>query len=349
MEVRHRLRIVHHHRFGDALASARWDRSRATIPGTRHNGRIVTANLSWISGMVVSLADTDQHARSLRLGKLRSRAARSAVQEEEVGSGSGPRRQWAQVTASAAGEPEAVSGAPRSGSGIQPRDRETPRCRGPGDGLHVRTALVDVHRASATSPRAIRDVLSVKDDSVDKTTPVFDQMRNIIGANLADLPFEPWKARRRTLQPVFTKQRVNEFGAQMAQTAQAVRDGWREDGDIDLDVECRALTFGALGGAVLGIDLEGRADQVVEPLRVALTYAMGRATRPLRAPKWLPTPARRRARAATAQLQTLTRQILEPLVVCRIRAGWRRWCGRSLPPRTRKPGNGCRTKRSATS
>ena len=72
-----------------------------------------------------------------------------------------------------------------------------------------------------------------------KTTPVFDEMRNIIGANLADLPFEPWKSRRRTLQPVFTKQRVNEFGGQMAQAAQAMRDGWREDAEIDLDAECR--------------------------------------------------------------------------------------------------------------
>ena len=162
----------------------------------------------------------------------------------------------------------------------------------------------------ATSPGAIRDILSIKDDSVDKTTPVFDQMRNIIGANLADLPFEPWKSRRRTLQPVFTKQRVNEFGGHMAQAAQAVRDGWREDAEIDLDAECRRLTLRALGGAVLGLDLERRADEVAEPLRVALTYAMARATRPLRAPRWLPTPARRRARAASAKLQTLTRQIV---------------------------------------
>jgi cytochrome P450 len=162
----------------------------------------------------------------------------------------------------------------------------------------------------ATSPGAIRDILSTKDDSVDKSTPVFDQMRRIIGANLADLPFEPWKSRRRILQPVFTRQRVSEFGGHMAQAAQAVREVWREDAEIDLDAECRTLTLRALGGSVLGLDLEQRADEVSEPLRVALTYAIRRATRIPRAPGWLPTPARRRARAASAKLHALMQEIL---------------------------------------
>jgi cytochrome P450 len=161
-----------------------------------------------------------------------------------------------------------------------------------------------------TSPGAIRDVLSIKDASVDKTTPIFDEMRRIIGSNLADLPFEPWKPRRRTLQPVFTKQRVSEFGGHMAQAAQSVARGWGNGGEIDVDAECRTLTLRALGRSVLGLDLEQRADEVAEPLRVALTYAIRRATGVLRAPSWLPTPARRRAQAASAQLHALTQEIL---------------------------------------
>jgi len=162
----------------------------------------------------------------------------------------------------------------------------------------------------ATSPGAIRDILSTKDASVDKTTPVFEEMRRIMGDNLADLPLEPWNPRRRTIQPVFTKQRVDEFGGHMAQAAKSVRDRWGEDAQIDLDAESRALTLRALGRSVLGMDLERRSDEVVEPLRIALTYAIRRATYPLRAPHWLPTPARRRARAASARLHGLTRDLL---------------------------------------
>jgi cytochrome P450 len=135
-------------------------------------------------------------------------------------------------------------------------------------------------------------------------------VRHIIGASLTDLPFEPWKSRRRTLQPVFTKQRVSEFGGHMEQAAQSVSEGWQDGAVIDLDAECRTITLRALGRSVLGLDLEQRADEVVEPLRVALAYAVRRATNPLRAPRWLPTPARRRARAASAKLHALTQEIL---------------------------------------
>jgi cytochrome P450 len=161
-----------------------------------------------------------------------------------------------------------------------------------------------------TSPGALRDVLSIKDGSVDKTSPVFDEMRRIIGANLADLPFELWRPRRRTLQPVFTKQRVREFGGHMAQAAESVCAAWHDGGEVDLDAESRALTLRALGRSVLGMDLEARADDVAEPLRVALSYAIARATRPVRAPRWLPTPARRRARAASATLHRLAGDIV---------------------------------------
>jgi cytochrome P450 len=161
-----------------------------------------------------------------------------------------------------------------------------------------------------TSPDAIRDVLAIKDDTVDKTTPVFEEMRRIIGSNLADLPFVPWKPRRRTLQPVFTRQRVAQFGGHMAGAAMAQRSRWSDGAEIDLDAECRMLTLRALGQSVLGLDLEDQADTVAEPLRIALTYAINRATRPVRAPSWVPTPARRKARGASARLHRLAHEIL---------------------------------------
>lgn len=161
-----------------------------------------------------------------------------------------------------------------------------------------------------TSPRALRDVLSVTDESVDKTSPVFNEMRAILGANLANLPHEPWVSRRRTLQPVFTKQAVREFGGHMAEAAEAVAESWHDGDDVDLDAHARTLTLQALGRSVFGVDLEQHQNDVAEPLRLALTYAIQRATRPVRAPAWLPTPARRRARAASAQVHHVAHDIL---------------------------------------
>ena len=102
----------------------------------------------------------------------------------------------------------------------------------------------------ATSPEAIRGILSNKHAVVDKTTRVLREFRHIIGANLFDLPHEPWLPRRRTLQPVFTKQRVRQFGGHMAEAAESVAAAWRDGATVNLDAECRTLTLRALGRSV---------------------------------------------------------------------------------------------------
>ncbi|OBH55995.1 cytochrome P450 [Mycobacterium colombiense] len=163
----------------------------------------------------------------------------------------------------------------------------------------------------ATSPQGIRDIVSVRDGSVDKTSTVATELRRLLGANLFVLPHSEWLPRRRTLQPVFTRQRVRQFGGHMAEAAQIVCAQWRDGAEIDLDAQCRTLTLRALGRSVLGLDLDERSDAIAEPLRVATSYAVRRALRPLRAPEWMPTPARRRARAAAAAIRELADEILQ--------------------------------------
>jgi cytochrome P450 len=164
---------------------------------------------------------------------------------------------------------------------------------------------------AVTSPQGIRDILSNKDGSIDKTTRVFTEFCRVIGGNLFDLPHEPWLPRRRTLQPVFTKQQVRSFGGHMSAAAESVAATWRDGATIDLDAECRTLTLRALGHSVLGRDLTDHTDEVADPLRIAVTYVADRALKPLRMPAWLPTPAQRRAKAASATLHRLAREILQ--------------------------------------
>ncbi len=163
----------------------------------------------------------------------------------------------------------------------------------------------------ATSPQAIRDILTIKDGTAEKSSPVFAEMRRIVGDNLADLPHQEWVPRRRTIQPVFTKQSVGRFATHMTAAAEHVSGQWGHDTEIDLDAECRKLTLKALGLSVFGLDLDGSGEQVEEPLRTAMGYAVGRALRPVRAPRWLPTAARRKARRASAALHRLADDILQ--------------------------------------
>jgi cytochrome P450 len=163
----------------------------------------------------------------------------------------------------------------------------------------------------ATSPQGIRDIMSAQDGSVDKTSPVASELRRLLGANLFVLPHQEWLPRRRTLQPVFTRQRVNQFGGHMAEAAEMVAASWHDGAEINLDAECRTLSLRALGRSVLGLDLDERADAVAEPLRIATGYAVGRALRPVRAPNWMPTPGRQRARRAAATLRQLAGEIVQ--------------------------------------
>jgi cytochrome P450 len=159
------------------------------------------------------------------------------------------------------------------------------------------------------SPNAMRDVLGRSDASSERCV-IHEEVQNMAGDSLFVLPNEPWFPRKRALQPVFTKQNVRRFGGHMSRAAQMIADSWREGGDVDLDVECRRLTMQSLGRSVLGIDLNQSADVIAEYMHVASSYTADRALRPVRAPRWLPTPARHRARAAVTSMRTVTNEIL---------------------------------------
>jgi len=160
------------------------------------------------------------------------------------------------------------------------------------------------------SPNAIRDVLG-RNDAFAERCIVHEEVRHMAGDSLFVLPNEQWRPRKRALQPVFTAHNVRRFGGHMSRAAQTFVDRWRDGGDVDLDVECRHLTMQSLGRSILGIDLNERAEVIAEHMHVASGYTADRALRPVRAPRWLPTPARRRARIAVAVMLRVTDEILQ--------------------------------------
>ena len=161
-----------------------------------------------------------------------------------------------------------------------------------------------------TSPNGIRDVLG-RVDEFSERCDVHEQVRQLAGDSLWVLPNKPWVPRRRALQPVFTNENVRGFGGQMSGAAHMIAERWRAGGEVDLDAECRRLTMRSLGRSVLGLDINERADAIAEHMHVASSYAADRALRPVRAPRWFPTPARARARAAVATMRHVTNDMLQ--------------------------------------
>jgi cytochrome P450 len=159
------------------------------------------------------------------------------------------------------------------------------------------------------SPNGMRDVLGRSDASSDRCA-YHDEVRNMAGDSLFVLPNEQWRPRKRALQPVFTKHNVRNFGGHMSGAAQMFVDRWPDGGEVDLDVECRRVAMQSLGRSILGVDLNERADTIATCMHVASSYTADRALRPVRAPRWLPTPARRRARAAVAAMRRITDEMV---------------------------------------
>ena len=160
-----------------------------------------------------------------------------------------------------------------------------------------------------TSPSGIRDVLGRADNLAERST-IHEEVRNVVGDNLFVLPNSAWPPRRRALQPVFTKQHVDRFGGHMTQAAQTSADRWRDARDVDLDTECRRLAMRSLGYSILGLDINEHSNTIAANMHVASRYTADRALRPIKAPKWLPTPGRRRARAAVARMRQMTMDVL---------------------------------------
>jgi cytochrome P450 len=164
-----------------------------------------------------------------------------------------------------------------------------------------------------TSPQGGHDMLGRTDAFVDKTQ-THQEFRELLGGNLFSFMHDEWLPRRRALQHIFTKQHVRDFAGHMTQAAEAVCDSWADGARVDLDAECRLLTLRALGRSVLGIDLDERSEVIARSLRTATKYIADRGMRPVRAPKWLPTPARQRARKAARTLHGIA---LDILTACR--------------------------------
>lgn len=160
-----------------------------------------------------------------------------------------------------------------------------------------------------TSTRGARDVLGGNDSPFDKQGLIHVESR-ALGLNSFNMPNEPWRPRRRALQRLFTKKHVAGFAGHMADAADTLTQEWIRQGVIDLNRQCRRLTLRVIGGSVFGLDLGDRAQDLGPPIEQSLRWVTGRATRPVRAPQWLPTPARRRLRASLTAIRAVTDQAI---------------------------------------
>lgn len=184
---------------------------------------------------------------------------------------------------------------------------------GPVTTVRVGPRLLVPNFVVVTSPQGAHDVLAASDGAFDKEMIVHVQNR-ALGDNVFNLPHARWLARRRTLQPIFTKKHVVGFAGHMAAAAHVHADDMVGTGDVNLDAEMRHLTLQVVGKSVFGLDLGEDARAMGPHVRRVLQWVTNRSLRPVRSPMWLPTPARFRMHRSMAVLHAVIDRAIDAAI-----------------------------------
>ncbi|MFJ7158262.1 cytochrome P450 [Streptomyces sp. NPDC101118] len=135
--------------------------------------------------------------------------------------------------------------------------------------------------------------------------------RHLLGDGVVLSTGADWRRKRALVQPAVRPRQVKAYAATMIDCADAVARGWRDGARIDVQKEMAALTQRIAVRTLFGTETGGREEAIGAAMAVA-QRELGAELRGVTVflPPWVPTPGRRRMRAAVAQLdEEITRVI----------------------------------------
>jgi cytochrome P450 len=178
--------------------------------------------------------------------------------------------------------------------------------RGP---RRIRRSVVAVHH-----PEAVKLVLT-EEQAFSRLAGPLRAVKEMFGENLVTSEGEAWQRQRRTLQPIFTRQRVAEYAEAMGAEARGVAGDLAVPGEVvDVARLVEVYTLRVLGRTLF--KGPGELDERTVADLGRLVPLVGRAIRsrailPLRAPLTWPTPANRRFVKTRDELYAVVDRVLD--------------------------------------
>lgn len=187
-----------------------------------------------------------------------------------------------------------------------------------GDVYHVEFGWRDLWVCS--HPELIREVLVAGRDTWQRITELPDGrpfgLRMALGDGLLTTEGDDWHWRRRIINPIFHRQRIEAMVGTMIECGERMLDRLADSArgrqTVDLLVEMKRVTQDIISRTMFSTDIAQDADQIGEAVDEALQYVARRSRAIFNVPLNWPTPAARRFHEAIDTLdQTIHRSIEE--------------------------------------
>jgi cytochrome P450 len=155
-------------------------------------------------------------------------------------------------------------------------------------------------------PDQIADVLIVNAQSYTKS----NMLRMLLGDGLATSEGELWRRQRNLLLPVFSKERLPEYGPIITRHIDRMMSSWNQRGAHDIYRDMMRLTLDVAAEAFLGVQLNGRQEILLECLGTVLDEFIVQADQCFLIPHWVPTRSNRAIRRAVKTILAIVDDII---------------------------------------
>jgi cytochrome P450 len=158
-------------------------------------------------------------------------------------------------------------------------------------------------------PDLIEEVLTAHARRTTKTA-ILNMLRPVLGDGLLLSEGDGWLRQRRLIQPAFHRQRIAGYGDVMAGYAARAMQDWKDGQTRDIHADMMAIAQAIVAKTLFDADVSDTAWDVGQALHVLTEDFSRRRARLFELPAFVPTPARRRNRAAIARLDRIVYDII---------------------------------------
>lgn len=172
-------------------------------------------------------------------------------------------------------------------------------------------------------PDHVKRVLQEKSSTYGRP-PFVKLMRRVVGNGLLFSEGDFWRRQRRTMQPMFHRERVAGFARTMGQVVSARIQAWRAratEAPLDVSREMAHLTFAIVGRTLFSTDLSGEASELGAAIQFVLRWLDDRNSDPVAWPLFVPTAENRRFRAAQRLFADTTARMIAERRATRVDPG----------------------------